>query len=163
MPSAMGDSRLIVPRLPPRHISRPRLLAELDRVTDTPLTLLSAGPGSGKTVLLSDGVRHTGARVAWLTPTAADADPPRFWQLLAASLYPVAGIDPGPPGAMPQTGTFDLVQALLSSVPDQAPQLVVVIDDAHVLNRQEVMEDLDRLIRGARSLRFILSARSDPL
>ncbi len=163
MPSAMGDSRLIVPRLPPRHISRPRLLAELDRVADTPLTLLAAGPGSGKTVLLSDWARHTGARVAWLAPTAADADPPRFWQLLAASLYSVAGIDRRPPGAMPQTGTFDLVQALLGSVPDQAPQLVVVIDDAHVLKRQEVMEDLDRLIRGARSLRFILSARSDPL
>ena len=41
MPSAMGDSRLIVPRLPPRHISRPRLLAALDRGADMPLTLLA--------------------------------------------------------------------------------------------------------------------------
>ena len=163
MPSTVGDSRLIVPRLPPRHISRPRLLAELDRVADTPLTLLAAGPGSGKTVLLSDWVRRTGARVAWLTPSTADADPRRFWQLLAASLYSVAGTDRGPPSVMPQTGTFDLVQALLASVPDHAPQLVVVIDDAHVLNHPEVLEGLDRLIRGSQGLRFILSARSDPL
>jgi LuxR family transcriptional regulator, maltose regulon positive regulatory protein len=163
MPSTVGDSRLIVPRLPPRHISRPRLLAELDRVADTPLTLLAAGPGSGKTVLLSDWVRHTGARVAWLTPTTADADPRRFWPLLAGSLDSVAGIDRGPPGAIPQTGTFDLVQALLANVPDHAPQLVVVIDDAHVLNHPEVLDGLDRLIRGSQGLRFILSARSDPL
>jgi len=99
MPSTVGDSRLIVPRLPPRHISRPRLLAELDRVADMPLTLLAAGPGSGKTVLLSDWVRQPGARVAWLTPTTADADPRRFWQLLAGSLDSVAGIDRGPPDA----------------------------------------------------------------
>src|ERR1700722_12896875 len=163
MTSTVGDSRLIVPRLPPRHISRPRLLAELDRVADMPLTLLAAGPGSGKTVLLSDWVRQTGARVAWLTPTTADADPRRFWQLLAGSLDSVAGIDRGPPGAMPQTGTLDLVQALLATVPDQAPQLVVVIDDAHVLNHPEVLDGLDRLIRGSQGLRFILSARSDPL
>ena len=121
------------------------------------------GPDQAKTVLLSDWVRHTGARVAWLTPTTADADPRRFWQLLAGSLDSVAGIDRGPPGAMPQTGTFDLVQTLLANVPDQAPQLVVVIDDAHVLNHPEVLDGLDRLIRGSQGLRFVLSARSDPL
>jgi LuxR family transcriptional regulator, maltose regulon positive regulatory protein len=162
MPSAIRDSRLIVPRLPPRHISRPRLLAELDRVADTPLTLLSAGPGSGKTVLLSDWVRSTGDQVAWLTPTAADAEPRRFWQLLASSLYSVAGTDWGPPLTISQV-SFDLVQSLLGRVPEQGPQLVVVIDDAHVLNHVEVLDGLDRLIRGSQSLRFILSARSDPL
>ncbi len=163
MPSAIADSRLIVPRLPPRHISRPRLLAELDRVADVPLTLLAAGPGSGKTVLLSDWVRRISARVAWLTPTTADAEPRRFWPLLAAALYSAAGLDRGPPGAMPTTGTFDLVQAQLANLPDQAPQLIVVIDDAHALNQREILEGLDRLIRGSQSLRLVLSARSDPL
>jgi LuxR family maltose regulon positive regulatory protein len=163
MSNAIGDSRLIVPRLPPRHISRPRLLAELDRVAHTPLTLLAAGPGSGKTVLLSDWKRRSGAAVAWLTPIAADAEPRRFWQLLASSLNSVAGLDGGALGAISQTATFDFVQALLSSVPDQAAQLVVIIDDAHVLNHPEVLDGLDRLIRGSQSLRFILSARSDPL
>ena len=128
-----------------------------------PLTLLAAGPGSGKTVLLSDWVGHPGAQVAWLTPTAADAEPRRFWPLLAASLGAVVSTDREPPGTVPQPVTFDLVQALLGSVPDQAPQLVVVIDDAHVLNHPEVLAGLDRLIRGAQSLRFVLSARSDPL
>jgi LuxR family maltose regulon positive regulatory protein len=163
MSSAVEDSRLIVPRLPPRHISRPRLLSELDRASGSPLTLLSAGPGSGKTVLLSDWVGRVGAQVAWLSPTAADAEPRRFWQLLASALYSVAGPDRGPAAAISQTVSFDLVQALLSSMPVQASPLIVVIDDAHVLDRPEVLEGLDRLIRGAQSLRFVLSARSDPL
>ena len=30
VPNTMRDSRLTVPQLPPRHVSRPRLLAELD-------------------------------------------------------------------------------------------------------------------------------------
>ena len=76
-PNAMRDSRLTMPQLPPRHVSRPRLLAELDNAANSPLTLLSAGPGAGKTVLLTDWVRRGGARVAWLNPTAADADPSR--------------------------------------------------------------------------------------
>ncbi|HEY2281791.1 MAG TPA: LuxR C-terminal-related transcriptional regulator [Streptosporangiaceae bacterium] len=124
---------------------------------------MAAGPGSGKTVLLTDWVRRTSARVAWLTPTVADAEPRRFWPLLAAALTSVALIDRGPPGAMPPTGTFDLVQVELAGMPDHASQLVVVIDDAHVLNHPEVLEGLDRLIRGSQGLRFVLSARSDPL
>jgi len=140
-----------------------RQCKRLDRVADTPLTLLSAGPGSGKTVLLSNWVRSTGAQVAWLTPTAADADPRRFWQLLSSALYSVVGPDRRPPPTISQTVSFDLVQSLLGRVPDQGPQLVVIVDDAHVLNHPEVLDGLDRLIRGSQSLRFILSARSDPL
>src|SRR5690242_14963987 len=46
MTSAMCDSRLTLPQLPPRHVSRPRLLAKLDDAADSPLTLLAAVPGA---------------------------------------------------------------------------------------------------------------------
>src|SRR5258707_2260621 len=85
MPNAVRDSRVTVPQLPPRHVSRPRLLAELDKAEDLPLTLLSAGPGAGKTVLLTDWVRPGGARVAWLNPTPADAEPRRFLPLVLSA------------------------------------------------------------------------------
>ena len=92
MSKAMRDSRACVPQLPLRHVPRPRLLAELDNAMDRPLTLLSAGPGAGKTVLLTDWVRRGGARVAWLTPTAADAEPRRFWRLLESALRDGDGV-----------------------------------------------------------------------
>ena len=164
MSNAMRDSRVCVPQLPLRHVPRPRLLAELDYAADRPLTLLSAGPGAGKTVLLTDWVRRGGARVAWLTPTAADAEPRRFWRLLESALRDGDGVASGPLAATPRAAGVDLVQALFGRAPEPAARLVVVIDDAHVLTHPDVLQGLDSLIRGGRhGLRLILAARSDPL
>ena len=160
----MRDSRLTVPQLPPRHVSRPRLLAALDEAAGSPLTLLSAGPGAGKTVLLTDWVRRGGARVAWLNPAVADGEPRRFWRLVMAALRDCEGEGGGLGVAMPRGGAIDLVQALFSAVPESAAPLVVVIDDAHVLAHPEVLEGLDSLVRGGQpGLRLVLAARSDPL
>jgi LuxR family maltose regulon positive regulatory protein len=163
MSNAVRDSRLTVPQLPPRHVSRPRLLAELDRAADFPLTLLSAGPGAGKTVLLTDWVRRGDARVAWLNPAPADAEPRRFWRLLEAALRECADADRGPPVPVPRRAGMDLVQTLFSRVPESPAQLVMIIDDAHVLTHPDVLEGLDSLIRGGQGLRLVLAARSDPL
>src|SRR5436853_6056546 len=133
MTNAVRDARVTLPQLPPRHICRPRLLSVLDNAADRPLTLLSAGPGTGKTVLLTDWVRRGGFRVAWLNPTAADAEPRRFWQLLESSLRACDGAGNGSLVAMLPGAGVDLVHALFKTVPDSAARLVVVSDDAHVL------------------------------
>jgi LuxR family transcriptional regulator, maltose regulon positive regulatory protein len=164
MANTVRDSRMTVPQLPPRHVSRPRLLARLDQAVARPLILLSAGPGTGKTVLLTDWVRHTQARVAWLNPMPADAEPRRFWRLLESSLRACDGAERGPPADIPQGAGADLIQTLFSSVPRSPDRLVVVIDDAHVLTRSDVLDGLDNLIRGWQpGLSLILAARSDPL
>ena len=162
--NAVRDSRVCVPQLPLRHVPRPRLLAELDNASDRPLTLLSAGPGAGKTVLLTDWVRRGGARVAWLTPTAADAEPRRFWRLLESALRDGDDAGSGPLAATPLAVGEDLMQALFSRVPAPEARLVVVIDDAHLLTHPDILAGLDSLIRGCQpGLRLILAARSDPL
>ncbi|HJY93772.1 MAG TPA: hypothetical protein VJ371_02400, partial [Streptosporangiaceae bacterium] len=122
----MRDSRLTVPQLPPRHVSRPRLLAELDRAAAFPLTLLSAGPGAGKTVLLTDWVRRGDARVAWLSPAPADAEPRRFWPLLESALREAHGAGRGPSAAALPGAGVDLVQTFLSRMPHSG-QLVVIV------------------------------------
>ncbi len=164
MPNAVRDSRLMVPQLPPRHVSRPRLLTELGRAADFPLTLLSAGPGAGKTVLLTDWIRGSDARVAWLSPAPADAEPRRFWRLFMSALRDNDGAEPGPPVPLPRGAGMDLVRALFSRVPESSAQLVVIIDDAHVLTHPDVLQGLDSLIRGGLpGQRLVLAARSDPL
>ncbi len=164
MANAMRDSRLAVPQLPPRHVSRPRLLAALDDAASSPLTLLSAGPGSGKTVLLTDWVRAGERRVAWLNPAAADAEPRRFWHLLMSALRECGGAEHRLQVPIPRGAAIDLVQMLFSTVPQSAGPLVVIIDDAHVITHPEILEALDSLIRGRQpGLHLVLAARSDPL
>ncbi len=115
-------------------------------------------------MLLTNWVRRGGATVAWLNPTAADADPSRFWRLLVSALRECDGAELGAPVAMPRGAGIDLVQTLFSAVPESAAQLVVIIDDAHVLTHAEVLQGLDSLIRaGQPGLRLVLAARSDPL
>jgi LuxR family maltose regulon positive regulatory protein len=163
MTSVVRDSRVMVPQLPPRYVSRRRLLAVLDSAADRPLTLLSAGPGTGKTVLLTDWVRRGGDQVAWLNPTPADAEPRRFWRLLESALRDGDGAGRGMATA-PRAAGIDLVQALFSRVPESAARLVVIIDDAHVLTHPDVLAGLDSVIRGWQpGVRLILAARSDPL
>ena len=163
MPSVIGDSRLILPRVPPRYVTRPRLLRELDETWDIPLLLLSAGPGSGKTALLAEWARQTTQQVVWVTPSAADAPPDRFWRLLMSSLRARGMIATDAP---PVTGgePADLVQTLFGMVSDSVARLAVIIDDAHVLNDAEVLEGLGNLVQGWHPrLRLILAARSDPV
>src|SRR5690348_15571066 len=161
MTNGLRDSRVIVPQLPPRYVTRPRLLARLDGAADRPLTLLSAGPGAGKTVLLADWVRRGGTQVAWLNPTPADAEPRRFWRLLESALRVSHGVARGPSAPAPRAAGVDLIQTLFSQVPESAGRLVVIIDDAHVLTHPDVLTGLDGLIRGGQpGLRLILDRKS---
>ncbi len=141
MAGAVPYAPFTVPPLPPGHVSRPRLLAGLDRAAGVPLTLLSAGPGAGKTVLLTDWARRAGRHVAWLTVTPADAQPWRFGRLLESALQDLEEAGDGASG-----------------------DLAVVVDGAHLITHPVLLARLDRLIRDGRpGLRLILAARSDPL
>jgi LuxR family maltose regulon positive regulatory protein len=158
------DSRLVVPPLPPRHVWRPRLITALDDA-DVPLVLLAAGPGAGKTVLLSEWVlRHDGP-VAWMTITAGDVTPQRFWHLLWSALRACGAQHDDVSPVTAGMDSIERVQALLARLPDAGVGPVLVIDDAHLLTNRDVLTDLDEIMRSGAPprLRLVLAARSDPL
>jgi LuxR family maltose regulon positive regulatory protein len=160
MKKAVPDGRLAIPPLPPRHVSRPRLLAALDTCVERPLTLLAAGPGSGKSVLLSDWAMARDTRPAWLSLDRDDNDPNHFWLAIAAAMR-VAGL-PGGADPSTSTGPSDVLEPFLRAGGD-AP-IVVVLDDAHVLTNRRVLHGLDECVRRwGGQLRLIIAARSDPL
>src|SRR5215203_3209367 len=77
-------TKLHVPAWRPGFVSRPRLVAALERGGERKLTLVSAGAGFGKTTLLAEwlatipaGERAAG-RAGWVSLDEADNDPALF-------------------------------------------------------------------------------------
>jgi LuxR family maltose regulon positive regulatory protein len=161
MASAFGDARLVVPPLPPRYVARPRLNARLEAGEDAPLTLVAAGPGTGKTVLLSDWARRHRSPTAWLTATSDADDPVRFWRLLLTALRSI-GVVPDD-ALVAGAETSELLDALFLRLLDQEQPPVLVVDDADCLRHPEVLRGLDAIVRSWPSLlRLVMAARSDP-
>lgn len=160
-----GSSKLAPPSLPPRLVSRPRLTTMLDSGTTGPLTLVAAGPGSGKTVLLSGWAARSNLPTAWLSLDAEDNDPVRFWTLAGEAML-AAGIVGQTDGfaALPHAADPGLfLGALLEAIPGPV-ELALVVDDAHVLTDPAILAELDGVVRyGFPRIRLVLSSRCDPL
>ena len=89
------ETKVYVPPVRPRLVSRPRLIERLHAGLHRSLTLISAPAGFGKTTLVSEWVADIGAgtgqadlplQVAWLSLDEGDNDPARFLAYLIAAL-----------------------------------------------------------------------------
>jgi LuxR family maltose regulon positive regulatory protein len=142
-------------------------VAALDHATEAPLTLVSAGAGAGKTVLLSEWASHTADRIVWVTLSAVDVKPTRFWTLLARALRQadaLSSVAAGELAGLPGDSfpvSLDGSAGPFGGAPDR---VTVVIDGAHLIRDRGVLDALDSLVRGCGDgLRLVLLARSDPL
>jgi LuxR family transcriptional regulator, maltose regulon positive regulatory protein len=158
----LTDQRFLLPFLPPRHLSRRLLLDRLDEGGRAALTVLSAGAGAGKTVLLSEWARQQDRPVAWLALTSSDNNPGRFWRLFleaggaTGQVYPPSAWTPG--------GTVELLDSVFGRSAEPAERTVIVLDDAHLLTDPEILDGLDRIVqRWSHCVRLMVAARSDPM
>ena len=87
--SALLSTKLAVPQLPPGLVLRPRLMDRLSEGVVGRVTLVSAGPGWGKTMLVARwAATHSSSQpVAWLSLDSFDNDPVLFWSYLAAAVH----------------------------------------------------------------------------
>src|SRR5438876_8745254 len=83
-PLPLIEAKLAVPRIRAGVVSRARLFADLDTLSETELTLVSGPAGSGKTVLVSSWLAvRPDLCVAWITLDPGDDDPVRLWRYVA--------------------------------------------------------------------------------
>ena len=130
------------------------------------VTMVSAPPGSGKTVLLRSWVSETGLaeRAAWVTAGREERDPQRFWlSVLGALRGTVAGSVPVQPvSAAPGLDGWALVERLLKDLVPRGEPVWLVIDDVHELDPDQVLRQLQLLVlRAPPQLQFVLAARHD--
>ena len=162
-------TKLNVPGLRSDLVPRPRLAQRLDEGRGRGLVLACAPAGYGKTVLLAEWVRRVRHPVAWLSLDAGDNDPARFWRHTVAALDRVRpGISErmGPLLGPPPPPSFEpLVTALINEVAGQpdADELLLVLDDYHVISSRQVHESLGFLLEHRPpGLHLALTSRSDP-
>jgi LuxR family maltose regulon positive regulatory protein len=168
-PSSGSDrltAKIALPHLPPGIVTRARLFDELDRAASCRVTLVCAGPGWGKTMLVAGWAHELAARepVAWVTLDADDNDPVLFWSYI---LMAVAGAAGELSAALrdlvvrPPVGRETLRRILvgLTALPNP---LTLVLDDFGEIRNREVLDAVGDLLRQPSSVRLVLVTRSDP-
>ena len=130
------------------------------------VTVVSAPPGSGKTVLLRSWIGEAGLaeRAAWVPAGREERDPQRFWLSVLSALGQTT---PGSKLVRPVTGAPDLdgwaiTERLLKDLAPLDERLWLVIDDVHELGSDQALRQLELLLmRAPPQLRFLLATRHD--
>jgi LuxR family transcriptional regulator, maltose regulon positive regulatory protein len=129
------------------------------------VTVLSAAPGSGKTVLLRSWIGQAGLadRAAWVTVGGDERDPQRFWLSVLDALRQTV---PGSTLVRALTGAPDLdgwavVERLLTDLAPLGDPLWLVIDDLHQLGPDQARQLELLIMRAPAELRFVLATRHD--
>ncbi len=173
LPAPLLETKLYVPRPRRGLVPRPRLSERLDRGTASKLTLVSAPAGFGKTTLLAEWLAAgpaapAGERlVAWLSLDRADNDPVSFWTYVIAALRTVApGVGESALAFLqaPQPPPIETVlTALLNDLGATAADIVLVLDDYHVIDASDVQEGMAFLLDHLPPwLHVVIASRADP-
>ena len=160
--------RAAPPAVPTGFLHRPRLDDQLTAGAPGGVTLLSAGPGYGKTLTLASWARPGAATgpVAWLSMDETDNDLQVFWSdvLGALTLGDAVPTDSPLRQFLPAAGFGAPEVALIRSALAELPRAVVlVLDDFHQVTDPGVLASIGHLLdHQPPQLRLVLATRADP-
>ena len=172
-PAALLETKFYIPRSRRDLVPRPRLSERLDRGSASTLMLVSAPAGFGKTTLLTEwlatgpGAPADQRRAAWLSLDRGDNDLASFWTYVIAALRTAApGVGENAlallQASRPQP-IETVLTTLLNDLSAAAGDIVLVLDDYHVIDAREVQDAmaflLDHLPAG---LHVVIASRADP-
>src|SRR5262245_27424236 len=153
---------LVAPAVRGGIVSRPALWEQLGNASR--VTVVSAPPGSGKTLLLRSWIAEPGLadRAAWVAVQDQERDPQRFWVGVTDALRGTAAGSAlvRPLTAAPDLDGWAVVERLLADLGSLADRVWLVIDDVHELASTEALRQLELLVmRAPPELRLVLVAR----
>ena len=130
------------------------------------MTVVSAPPGSGKTVLLRSWIRAAGLaeRAAWVPVGRDERDPQRLWLAVLDALRQTAQGSAlvRPVTAAPDLDGWAIIERLLMDLEPLRDELWLVVDDVHQLDSDQARRQLELLVmRAPERLRFVLATRHD--
>ncbi len=174
-PSSSGETR--APRLLSSKLQAPVERARLPRPAlierlvsrDPKLVVVRAPAGSGKTTLLADWHASDleSRPFAWVSLDPADNDPVRFWSYVVEALrseHPRTGELSASLLSTPRVSLVDeVLAALLDELDTLDHDMVLVIDDLHLVTSPEIGEALAFFVDHLpRRLTLVVSSRQAP-
>ncbi len=161
-------TKLHVPFLRPGIIARTRLHAQIAQGLQGPLTLITAPAGFGKTTLVASCVSSCGMPVAWLSLDKDDNRTGRFISYLVAAVNGIDGALASDASALltssPPAPDETVLTSLINKLDSFGTDLVLVLDDYHVVTSQAVQQAVAFLLEHPpRTFHLVIASRSDPL
>lgn len=166
------DAKLHVPRVRPNVVARAGLMSRLDEGCRGGVVVVSAPAGFGKTTLIchwvSAGARgDRGWSVAWLSLDEGDNDLARFLTSLVLAVRTEASqvgeqVLDRLRSAQPVPAD-EVLTTVLSEVAELPQDVVLVLDDFHVIDSEEVDQAVVFLIEHLPAqLHVVIATREDP-
>ncbi|SDW73455.1 LuxR family transcriptional regulator, maltose regulon positive regulatory protein [Amycolatopsis xylanica] len=157
-------------------LTRQRLEAMLDTAvagseTGSPVTVVRAPAGAGKTMLLATWARRRAAEgdvsVAWVSLDREDNDPALLWSAILRALQVSGAVErTGPLDGLtpPRGGSYAAFLAAVIAAFERLPRpVVLVLDGVHEVGSGNAIATLNLLLRHApATVRVVLSARFPP-
>ena len=130
------------------------------------MTVVSAPPGSGKTLLLRSWIGAAGLadRAAWVPVGRGERDPQRFWLSVVGALRQTARGSALVQAltAAPDLDGWAITERLLKDLAPLDDPIWLVVDDVHELGADQALRQLELLVmRAPPELRFVLATRHD--
>jgi len=160
-------TKLFPPRPRVDLVHRERLIELLRTGVSAPLTVVRAPAGWGKSTLVAEWVHRDRVPVGWVSLDAGDDDPHRFWA------YLLTAVDRALPGAaapalrrLSGAGSQilrDVVPVLVNELAMSGRDLVLVLDDYHLVTDPEVHRGMATMLEHPPpSLHVVLLTRAHP-
>ena len=163
----MLRTKLHRPPVTREHVYRDHLIDLLDKNLYKPCTLVSAGAGYGKSMLVSSWVEKSKIPCAWLSISDDDNDLRIFIEGLSASIGNKF------PNVLDHLNDYieaaelpplsKIAESLINGLDEIDKEYVLVLDDYHLIQNKQINELIDKLLHFPPQLmQLVLICRSDP-
>ena len=169
MPALLLSTKLHIPVSQRSVVVRQGLIEKITSSVQARLILLSAPAGYGKTTLVSEAIQRLketqALRIAWLSLDADDNDPIQFFAYLdeATKGIPRQQNSLAEMLQSQQASPKTLAKSFLNDLISIQEPFLLVLDDYHVIDSQEIDEVMAFLIdKMPQSMTLMMTSRSDP-
>ncbi len=161
------QTKLYIPTLRGKHISRPHLLSKLNAGTRGKVTLFCAAAGYGKTTLATEWLRCSSHESTWLSLDEHDNDPVRFITYFIAAINRIhSDIGRSTLSILqsPKRPPLEIaLNALINDIDALADPFFIVLDDFHAIHSLVTQALIKYLVdHQPQNMHMVFLTREDP-